>query len=253
MTRNAQIMLASTIRSRYDKRERGERMNDIQRSVPMQPELPAEVGHHPNFQACAEKALKEHSDVIGFRFSQNVIRSLEGSVLEFEACVFERCTFQECAVKRMSFVDCVFDHCDLSNMRFENVTFQRVLFLTCRMLGMEIGHGAMSNTDMQSCAMDYVGFVNTKMERTRFCHCRLHESLWSRVELRSVVWEQSNLTRAQWDQTSLNGADLTSCVIEGIQIHPQDIRGAIVTSLQAIGLSLLLGIVIRDESSNLTS
>lgn len=134
-------------------------MDDQQRYVPMPPELPAEIELHPNFQACAEKALKEQSDVVGFHFSQNALTSLAGSVLEFEACVFERCIFQDCAVRRMSFVDCVFDHCDLSNMRFENVTFQRVRFLTCRMLGMEIGHGAMSNMDMQSCAMDYVGFV----------------------------------------------------------------------------------------------
>ena len=45
--------------------------------------------------------------------------------------------------------------------------------------------------------------------------------------------------------TSLKGIDLTSCNIEGMGVNIADVKGARVTTTQAISLSSILGLIIK--------
>jgi hypothetical protein len=45
--------------------------------------------------------------------------------------------------------------------------------------------------------------------------------------------------------TSLKGIDFTSCDIEGMGVNIEDVRGAKVTTIQAISVSAILGLIIK--------
>ena len=45
--------------------------------------------------------------------------------------------------------------------------------------------------------------------------------------------------------TSLKGIDFTSCDIEGIGANIADVNGAIVTAVQALSLSTMLGLIVK--------
>ena len=66
-------------------------------------------------------------------------------------------------------------------------------------------------------------------------------------EMKRVGFDRCNLTRAELAGTKLKGIDLTSCKLEGIQLTgAPELRGAYVSSEQAIQLSALLGVILKD-------
>ena len=48
-----------------------------------------------------------------------------------------------------------------------------------------------------------------------------------------------------FNKTILNKIDFTTCEIEGISVEISDIRGAIVTPIQGLDLTRLIGLVIQ--------
>ena len=52
-------------------------------------------------------------------------------------------------------------------------------------------------------------------------------------------------TRGSFYKTSLNGIDFTTSIIDGIGIDLNGIKGMIVSELQALELSKILGIIIK--------
>ena len=66
-------------------------------------------------------------------------------------------------------------------------------------------------------------------------------------EMKRVGFDRCDLTRAELAGTKLKGIDLTSCKLEGIQLTgAPELRGAYVSSEQAIQLSALLGVILKD-------
>ena len=51
--------------------------------------------------------------------------------------------------------------------------------------------------------------------------------------------------QAQMNFTSLKGIDFTSCEIEGIGVNVADVKGARVSTIQAISISSILGLIIK--------
>ena len=67
------------------------------------------------------------------------------------------------------------------------------------------------------------------------------------VELKDSEFVNSKLQVMEVMRTPLSGIDLRTCSMEGIRLVGAELKGAIVTSSQAIDLSKLLGIIIQDE------
>ncbi len=222
-------------------------METEKKHAPNPPEVPSRPETGASLQETAELAAREARDVMGFLFQDDSLGDVSGNCLEFDRCVFLRCVFSENHVKRMSFVDCVFDHSDLSNMRFEKTTFQRVRFVSCRMTGVSFGDAALTNAELTSCNLDYASFEGTRLDRSLVSQCRMRESIWSGVTFSRMSFEKTDLTQAQWHRTPMKGIDLRGCEITGWAIAPGDLRGLTVTSLQALELSKLLGIVVEDD------
>ena len=69
--------------------------------------------------------------------------------------------------------------------------------------------------------------------------------LWQVCKLKDINFKQADLTQAQFFKTSLNNMDLSDCIIEGIAVSIQDIKGAIINQFQALDLLYLLGVKIK--------
>lgn len=67
------------------------------------------------------------------------------------------------------------------------------------------------------------------------------------TKLNGVIFYRCDLTGATVHYTPMKGIDVRSCGTDGLIIDMQDLRGMIVTPLQAVELSRLLGVVIREE------
>ena len=62
----------------------------------------------------------------------------------------------------------------------------------------------------------------------------------------AVAFDMCSLVEAEFSRTSLKGIDLTSSRLEGLRLGVGDLRGVIVSSVQALDLTRYLGLVVKD-------
>ena len=164
---------------------------------------------------------------------------------EFRQCVFRRCTLTDALLTRAAFVDVIFDHCDLSRANLDSALFQRVSFDTCRLSGADMVQAILRNATLTGCKADYVNLSEAKLDHVAFTDTILTEAAFETVTHKSAEFAGCDLTRATLFRTHLNGLDLRTCTIDGLTVNLPDLRGLIVTPLQAMELSKLLGLVVK--------
>lgn len=197
----------------------------------------AEDGFHLE-EPAAENAIFEGQD----------ISYTEGRGAELKSCVLRRCNLRGLRWTRAGFTDVIFENCDLSNARFYEGYFQRVQFIGCKMVGTDAVDALLRNAEFTHCNLRMLNLSGAKLTGVRFDHCDLTESALRMLqEMKRVSFEHSDLGRAELIGTKLKGLDLTTCRMEGIQLTgANELRGAYVSSEQAIQLSSLLGVILKD-------
>ena len=162
-----------------------------------------------------------------------------------------------CAGSRMRslrLVDVIVRDADLSNADWGAAELQRVVFERCRMTG--FGGAGLQGADVEfrECALDLASFRGASLRSARFDDCGLDDADLSGATLRSVEFAHSRLRRVSIDEMRLERVDF-----RGSDLDPDGdvtaLRGAIVDSLQIVGLGPLLarglGLVIRDDEDDL--
>ena len=86
-----------------------------------------------------------------------------------------------------------------------------------------------------------------KIKAAYFKDDDLSDSSLMENDLKKVGFDHCNLTRAELLHSSLYQKDLSDCDIEGITLSFDDLKGATVSPEQALALSLLLGIHIKEN------
>jgi uncharacterized protein YjbI with pentapeptide repeats len=166
--------------------------------------------------------------------------------LDVIKCRFVKCDFSECCMELAGFRDTVFEACDFSNCDFTKASFQRTLFQNCKLMGTDFIEGSLRYVRFLDVSGGYVNFADSKVQDTAFENSRLQNAAFSRCKLTALL-KECDLSQSLFQQTSLKDIDLRTCRLHGIQITLPDLRGAIVTSMQASELAALLGLVIREQ------
>ncbi len=73
----------------------------------------------------------------------------------------------------------------------------------------------------------------------------LKRATFQEVKHKKLAIEESSFINAYCNKTSFEKVDLTSCDIDGINVDIEDVRGAIVTTMQALHLTKLLNLQIK--------
>ena len=92
----------------------------------------------------------------------------------------------------------------------------------------------------------YLNLSMSKINQARFTSCDLRNSDVNDCKLASIAFENCELVESEFSHTPLRGIDLSDSHIGGIRLNLPDIRGAIVNTSQAMELTALLGITIKD-------
>lgn len=166
--------------------------------------------------------------------------------LEALRCRFVRCDFSGCNLSQAGFRDVAFEACDFSNCDFSRAAFQRTAFQGCKLMGGDFVEASLRHVRFADCAGGYVNFADCKVQSAAFEGCKLPNAAFVRCHL-SASFTLCDLTQGLFEQTLLKGFDLRTCKLRGLHITLPDLKGAVVTPLQAAELAALLGLVIRDQ------
>ncbi len=173
---------------------------------------------------------------------------IEGELIKranFHEVIFKGSTFIGCSFKRAELVDVRFENCDLSNVNLENAIIHRVEFVNCKIIGINLSESNLRNVSFHQCNGKYGFFGFSNLKEVKFNECDLSLSDFKESIFSKVGFCYSNISECQMAGTKLKDIDLTSCNIEGIGIRIEDLKGAIVSPIQAVSLSSLMGIVIK--------
>ncbi len=118
----------------------------------------------------------------------------------------------------------------------------RVEFVNCKIIGINLSEATLRDVTFENCNGQYSFFSYSNCKKVAFLviFSDFKNSLFSNVE-----FQECNLLQSQMNFTNLKGIDFTSCDIEGIGVNINDINGVIVTAMQAVALSSLLGLVVK--------
>ena len=114
------------------------------------------------------------------------------------------------------------------------------------MLGTNFSETTLNHILLHECNAGYINLAMSKMNQVRFAHCLFRNGSFNDCRFSSVAFDSCDLVEADFSHAPLRGIDLRTSRISGITLNTSDLKGAIITSLQAMDLLPLLGVIIED-------
>lgn len=190
--------------------------------------------------------LAEEDIIADRNFASGLTTGINRPYLTIKNSIINRQVFIDCSFKSAQISDVKFVNCDLSNLSLSGSSLYRVEFISCKLVGANLSETTMNHVLMDDCNGNYINLSISKLNQVKLSRCDFRNGSIS--ELRPGLFEFDNcrLTEADLSRTALRGMDLRNSQIEGIQINIPDLRGAIVSSTQAMDLIPLLGVVVKD-------
>lgn len=206
---------------------------------------PPDITDTEEAKQCAED-FSVNEDLYNLRLKNEILSGIHKECADLNNSVFTQCCLGGCKFHQIQLTDVIFDNCDLSNVDFSYCIFSRVEFVNCKMMGTNFSESTLNHVGITQCNCRYANFAFVKMKNVLFSHDDLQSGIFNECKFTPLVFETCSFIESEFFHTPLQGIDFRDSQIEGMRLDPQDIRGTIVTSLQAIELSRVLGIIIKD-------
>lgn len=140
-----------------------------------------------------------------------------------------------------------FVNCDFSNTIFNNASVHNVEFVNCKMIGVSFDESRIKNVKFYESLLNLSGISESKLENVLFEETRMISSDFFNNKFKNIGFENCELTESRFIDTSLAGVDISSSHFESLSIKREDLEGCIVSSMQAVQMATLLGLVVKDD------
>lgn len=190
------------------------------------------------------KARVEDDRIFDIVFVKEDLENLDMSEMKFENVVFRKCRFINCLFEKAIFYNSIFEDCDLSGCKFTAGYWKASKIVGSKGSGSNFKLCTFKNFELVETKFQYGNFSNSLWEAAQITKCELPESCFAEIKFRSILFSTTNLKRVDFFKTSLKGINLSTCDIEGIMVSDTyyELKGLKVKPMQAVALSLLLGI-----------
>ncbi len=191
--------------------------------------------------------LEEDESLEAIHYSNQALEYQNYRQLEIRATIFDHIYFDHFELNNGYFLDVVLDSCDLSNAHLNNSLLRRVVFKDCKLVGVDFNECSFDQVRFENCLMTMASFAQFATKGLLFESCDLGNASFLEASLKKVSFQTCKLIQAEFLHASLMNVDLSNSEIDGITLTLDDLKGAIVRPSQALSLSRLLGLQIKDE------
>lgn len=139
-----------------------------------------------------------------------------------------------------------FRECNLANLEADECNWWKSELVECKLTGMRLVKPIWEKVTVNKSNGQYLQLRFGKVKQSRFYQTDLRWSDFQETDLSGCEFRDCLLGEADFSGAKLKGTDLRGCDLTQIRIGVAEIKGAIVTTAQALYLSGLLGIEIRD-------
>ena len=189
---------------------------------------------HTNYHF--EETFFQHN----FTESRNVIG-------DYENCKFISCDLNTLDLSDVKFINCEFTECNLSNSKLINTSFQQVEFKNCKMIGfnLEVCNQFGLNVFFERCILNDSTFYQLPLQKSKFIECSLQNVDFSYTDLSHSYFNNCDCLNAIFDQTNLKQANLKTSYNFRINPNENQLKGAVFSKENIIGLVQHLGLKIE--------
>ncbi|GGG61895.1 pentapeptide repeat-containing protein [Paenibacillus radicis (ex Gao et al. 2016)] len=163
----------------------------------------------------------------------------------FDRMKFTNVTMRGARMRKSEFTDVIFERCDLSNADFQDAIFHRVVFKDCKLIGMDVSSGMLRNASFIDCNAEYAVFRMINAKRINLQGGTFAYGDFFNSNLTEFYLTETKLDQAQFSQTKLAGIDLSSCEFDNLGATLPELRGCIISPLQAAAFAGQLGMVVK--------
>jgi uncharacterized protein YjbI with pentapeptide repeats len=199
-----------------------------------------------NIDGEAISNIYDEDEIEHIYISNNKIKNQIAYQVSFKEVVFDNVTFENIEFKSLDCTDVRFINCDLSNVDFSGAIIHRTEFINCKLMGINLSNAALQNVLIKECNGKFAFMRFVQIKKVIFEDSLLESSDFQSSELLRTSFLNCDLKLSQMCGTSLSGIDFSTSNIEGLGIRVEDIKGVIVSPIQAVDLSKLLGIIIKE-------
>lgn len=194
-----------------------------------------------------EFAILEEIDVKNKEFKEiDINQTIKIEKVEFSCCKFTDCKLLYANMNGVYFTDTIFENCDFSNASFEKSNFVRCQFHNCKLIGANFVEANFYHVRIVNCVANYCNCTMAKLENVLLGQTLFRSASFEEVILNKVEYDECDLRQSQFFKTKLKGIDFSNSIIEAIVVSIEDLKGVIVNSLQALELTKLLEIKIKE-------
>lgn len=191
------------------------------------------------------KALEENY-LYNAQFEDQLFSMIEEEHIHFDSCYFKNVIFEECKFSHIDMMDCIFEGCDVSNIIMSEGCMHRCEFHNCRMVGADFSNMVIKNILFDTNSNRYGNYSCSKLQNCIFKQMDMTSTNLNDMRIKDVIFDSCNLSLCEFIHTPLTNIDVSTSNIEGITITVDSMKGLCVSPNQAIDLSKLLGLKVKD-------
>ena len=180
------------------------------------------------------------------RLEEAAFASETGERVRFDGVHVVGGSLAETKLEFVTWVDVLCERCDLSMIDWPKAKLTRVEFRNCRATGAKVLEGQFEDVRFVDCHLEYATFPAARFAKVAFVRCRLKDADFSGADLSNAQFTECDLQTIDFTRAKLQGTDISGSEFREIRVGAGDVRGLVVNREQAVALSRLFGIVIRD-------
>lgn len=195
------------------------------------------------------ESMEKEEDLSDLHLQQQNVEDERFDNLYFENVFFDHCTFSKTVMERCSFRNVVFDSCAFPNCDFSHSWFSQCEFKSSQLVGANFSECKFIDFTIEKSALRYANFTKAQFDKCAIVDSDLSDTFFAGCKLKSFETKESQYIRTEFFQTSLKGVDFSACDLEGICVseYAEELKGVIVNVYQAVELSKLLGLQIKED------
>lgn len=142
--------------------------------------------------------------------------------------------------------DSCIEKCSFAGVETEKSYFLRTEFKSSRLQGVQLSQSRMSNVIFIASKLNDANIRYSKLKNVVFDSCDMSGLDFIGAELENVSFVKCNLSGANFSQATLKNTDLAGSTIENIIINVESVKEVFVDTGQALYLSSVFGLKVRD-------
>ena len=190
--------------------------------------------------------LKTQSSHENIRVEGGDLTEAEFEDLYFDQTLLEAVIFNQVKIRDLKITDSLVLKCSFAGAEIEASSFLRTEFRSSRLQGINLPQTRMENVTFVDSKLNDINLRYSKLKNIIFDSCDMSGADFIGADLKKVTFKNCNLAQANFSHSILKDVDLAGSAIDNIIINPEAVKEVFVDTGQALYLSAIFGLKIRD-------